>query len=192
MPELGDETKPKVPTKTDDRLRKRLREALSYAAAVAALAGILLGTFEYFQRKDQVRARHTMDQIEYWDDHGIRAAYRSLSGRVAEVLAIVPDRELAAASDDPELARKLKARVAERVLQYDDAPEQFDDVIYFFSRLSLCIEARVCDGDAAAVFFEDTLDSFLDTFEGEVRNRSERIESYGAAVLSLADRFDKT
>lgn len=191
MSELDRAEQEKVPTKTDDRLRKRIREALSYAAAVAALAGIVLGTLEYQQRKEQWRARQTMDQIDYWDDHGARQAYRSLAGHVGNIVAQVPPNEIAAARTSEELAEKLRARVVELVLRNDGAEESFNDVVYFFSRLSLCIEAEVCNDESAQVFFKDTIDSFLDTFRGEIERRAVFTTGFGAAVVSLADRFEQ-
>lgn len=191
MPKVEDEEETEVPSSTDDRMQNRIREALSYTAAVAALAGIGLGIFEYLQRKDLARARQTMQQIEFWDEQaGPRESYRLLSRNVASVFASVPDAELAAARRDPDGdGVQLREKIVEIVFREDGMDDAFDDVVYFFSRLSLCVEARLCDETAAKVFFEDTLTSFLDTFEVEIARQAKSAAGFGEAVLCLELRF---
>lgn len=191
MPRVDDDEEIEVPSSTDDRMQKRIREALSYTAAVAALAGIGLGIFEYLQRKDLARARQTMQQIEFWDEPaGPRESYRLLSRKVASVFASVPDAEITAARLDPDGdGVQLREKIVEIVFREEGMEDAFDDVVYFFSRLSLCVEARLCDETASEVFFEDTLISFLDTFEVEIARQAESAAGFGAAVLCLEQRF---
>ncbi|MEO1554875.1 MAG: hypothetical protein AAFS01_00470 [Pseudomonadota bacterium] len=191
MPRVEDDEEIEVPSSTDDRMQKRIREALSYTAALAALAGIGLGIFEYLQRKDLARARQTMQQIEFWDEQaGPRESYRMLSRKVASVFASVPDSEVAAARLDPEgIGVQLREKIVEIVFREDGMEDAFDDVVYFFSRLSLCVEAQLCDETASKVFFEDTLVSFLDTFEVEIARQAESATGFGKAVLCLEQRF---
>lgn len=193
MSELNNSSPPEVPMKTDDRLRKRVREVLSYMAAFAALCGIGLGILEYYQRKALTRSNNTMEQIAYWDSAGARDAYRALSNEVAAILPNVSDSELAAAAENPKIMEKLRKNLVSGVYAANaKAPEHVDNVVYFFSRLGLCIKAKLCDAKAADIFFEDTLTAFLDVFRNELKRRAEIVQGYDEAVLELETTFQNT
>lgn len=180
---------PQVPTRTDDRLRKRVREVLSYFAAFAAICGVVLGILEYQQRQDLNRASNTMAQIEYWDGSGPREAYHALNTEVVAFFARVGERQVAEARTDLGKADNLRRETLRAVMAMPEASRQLEDVVYFFSRLSLCIEAQLCDRATAKVFFEDTLISFLSIFEPQIHTWADDRPGYGAAVLQLRDDF---
>ena len=179
---------PKVPTETDNRLRTRVREVLSYFAAAAALCGVILGIMEYTQRKALNRAQNTMSQIEYWDSQGARDAYRALNRDVQTFFEPIRS-QVETARENQRAAENLRRETVKAVLKRDGADRDLEDVVYFFSRLSLCVRAELCDHATARVFFEDTLITFLSIFEDYIRAEETRIPGYGEAVLCLRDRF---
>ncbi len=183
-----------VPGKTDDRLRKRVREALSYFAAFAAVCGVILGIYEYRQRQALTRADNTMSQIEYWESkNGARASYRALN---REILVFfkeeVGEKQVQKAMEDARRAANLRRETLKYIMAKDSAPDHFDNVVYFFSRLSLCVESKLCDEYASKIFFEDTLLSFLSIFGPAIVAEAEARPGYGEAVFDLKDKFEKT
>ena len=155
--------------KTDDRLRDRLKEYLGLAAATAAAIGIVLGIYEYRQREDLARARYTMEQIDIWETRGARAAYQELSQGAARIMAATSPQEVQQILEKPELLRRARNRIGQRLMKSPEDAAKVEEVVYFFTRLSLCIEAGLCEEEIAAVFFDDTLGSFMDLFRDALR-----------------------
>ena len=151
--------------KTSHRLRDRIKRALTFSATFAALGGIILGVFEYHQRGRMVQARETMQQIDVWDrENGARDAYRALARDVALKRATITDEERELASQDADYRKNLSLSVTREILALPENTERLETVVYFFNRLSLCVQADLCDVKSAQVFFDDTLISFLDVF----------------------------
>lgn len=172
------------------RLSRWMRKFLGAGAGIIAAAGILLGVWEYKQRGDLAQARETMAMIDIWDQRGARTAYRALS-RGLETLI---ETDVSAADKQAALTnrlayRNLRANVSRSVLARPEQQQNFEDVVYYFTRLSLCIEAGLCDAHVAKVFFGDTLDSFLAAFLPGVSEREHLIPGFGQPLRDLQRSF---
>jgi hypothetical protein len=168
--------------------KSRLMTGMEVAAILGGLVTVAVGYFEYREAQSVEKARRTMEQIAYWENGGARTAYRSLSRAAEEVFAGIPNDQLAKAKADEtgKLSENLRRNIAARVLVSDQhAQDDIDEVVYFFSRLGLCIEAKICDRCSANVFFGDTLTSFLEIFRVAIEARSEMVPGYGAAMLEM-------
>mgnify|MGYP000194573399 CR=1 FL=1 len=95
------------------------------------------------------------------------------------------DADMAAAAKDPALARVVSDKVAAIVLRAEENADAFGEVVYFFNRLGLCVEAALCSRKTAEIFFEDSLDSFLEVFGGRIDRLRETRPRYGEAMLNL-------
>lgn len=169
----------------------RLMTFLGGAAGIVAAAGVVLGVYEYRQRNEASQARETLNMIEVWDTQGAHVAYRGLSARVQDLLNQVPGDQLSQVQDDRTAYQKLRENIARRALSDAEQQAQFEDVVYFFTRLGLCIDARLCSEEVAAIFYKDTLGSFIEVFEPAIRAMQKRSDSFGATVIDLNGRFKR-
>lgn len=160
-------------------------EALGGFLSVVGVLAALFGIFEYKQRVEASKASETLALIDVWETRGAREAFDRLSGEIAAGFADVPAADMAAAAKDPAVARVVSDKVATIVLREEKNADAFGEVVYFFNRLGLCVEAALCSRKTAEIFFEDSLDSFLDVFGGRIERLRESQPRYGEAMLDL-------
>lgn len=179
---------------SDERLQKRSERDViktfgSLIAACIAAGGIVLGGLEYKQRNEMIQARETLEMVDVWDQDGAREAYRSLASAVVSGLDGISSTDLATANESRAAYNNLRRSLSREILQDPDNAKDFDDVVYFFTRLSLCVEAELCDVTSANVFFRDTLNSFLDVFRTHITTQQESAPGYGQALFDLQSAF---
>lgn len=157
------------------------------AAAIGVLALLIGGSFavlEYLDRQRAARAAETLDMIEIWETRGAQDAYLVLSAALAKRLEALSDEEL-----DPARTAVLQSNLARRVFA-ETGLEPYEAVDRYFTRLALCIEAKLCDEAVARTFFDDTVRSFVQWFASErVRRREGFFPSHGLEVEALAKQF---
>lgn len=170
----------------------RLRSIVQVLGGLATAIGVVLGVLEYRNQGQAARAAETLDLIDYWEVQGARQAYAELTSIVLNQRSQLTEAEAAALSgDDREARRRVVELVAARVMRQDGSEENFDTVVYYFTRLALCIEADLCNQDTARVFFTDTLETFVSNFRYEFSTRRDpdtlnfRDSNYADAVLQL-------
>lgn len=140
--------------------------------AVAVILGAAWALFEYTDRTEATRAQATLDLLDVWETRGYLAAYQSLDHRFQTVLATVPAADVDAARNDPEIAAVLYDKITARVLTDSTAQTEFDDLVYFFQRMHICVQAKLCSQSATNSFFDTTLDSFARTFAAPLAARA--------------------
>lgn len=160
-------------------------DALGGFFSVLGVLAALFGIYEYKQRVEASKASETLAMIDVWETRGARAAYERLSNEIAAGFAEVPAADMAAAANDPALARVVSNKVAAIVLRKQENADAFGEVVYFFNRLGLCVEASLCSQKTAEVFFQDTLDTFVDVFGGQISQMQESRPRYAEAMLEL-------
>ncbi|QJF51849.1 DUF4760 domain-containing protein [Roseobacter ponti] len=167
-----------------------LRRFLGTGAGIATAAGVVLGVWEYRQRGDLTRARETMDMITVWEQQGARDAYRALSRDLETKIATeLSEADVLAADQSRRAQRNLYANISRSVLATGDQKQNFEDVVYFFSRLSLCIDAGLCDDRISKVFFGDTFHSFVLVFSTQISAREQVIAGFDDALVNLERTF---
>jgi len=162
-------------------------DALGGFFSVLGVLAALFGIYEYKQRVEASKASETLALIDVWETRGARQAYEKLSNEIASGFAEVPAADMAAAADDPALARVVSNKVAAIVLRKEENADAFGEVVYFFNRLGLCVEASLCSQKTAEVFFQDTLDTFIDVFGDQISQMRESRPRYAEAMLELHD-----
>lgn len=160
-------------------------DALGGFFSVLGVLAALFGIYEYKQRVEASKASETLAMIDVWETRGARGAYEKLSNAIASGFADVPAADMSAAANDPVLARTVSDKVASIVLRDEENAAAFGDVVYFFNRLGLCVEASLCSQKTAEVFFQDTLDTFIDVFGDQINQMRESRPRYGEAMLEL-------
>ncbi|CUH76276.1 hypothetical protein SAMN04488093_10115 [Tropicibacter naphthalenivorans] len=155
----------------------------SLAGVVALIVGGLFGAYEYADRKEMQRATETMAMIEIWETRGAQQAYLDLSRALEKHLSDTPAED----RNDPDNALTLRDNIARRAMR--DHPGAYDKVVYFFSRLSLCVQASLCSEPVARTFFGDSLHSFKSWFEDEKARRRQWTPAHGRELDVLSVRF---
>lgn len=153
-------------------------------AVIAAIAGGAFAIFEYNDRKQTARAAETLRMIEIWEERGAQEAYFALAGALETMLLELPPEE----RNNPANAERLRTNLPRRAIR-SAPPGSYDEVVYYFTRLSLCIEASLCSAKVAATFFDDSLAGFLDWFSGEIDRRREVTPDHGSELDALSALF---
>lgn len=138
---------------------------LAVVGAALAVGGIIWGVHEFRGKLEADRARETLNLLEVWETQGYLNNYRSLEKRIQEVLQQVPSQDITAAEKDSRMLSKLYEKVSNSVLGESGAQEEFEDLVYFFERLQICVDANLCSPKATNLFFEDTMASFALVFD---------------------------
>ena len=176
----------------DGTVSKRLKRLLNTGISFAAVFTILLGVMEYRQRGHLAQAKETMKMIDVWEQRGARRAFRNLSAALEEMIKTsVSDEDRNAARTDRQAYNRLRENVSRAVLSEPEQLANFEEVVYFFTRLSLCIEAELCDVAAAKTFFGDTLVSFMLVFRPSITERNKAYGDTGAPLITLQSKFGR-
>lgn len=157
--------------------------------AVTAL-GVLFGVFEYVQSLEAGRAEKTLNLIDRWTEEGYRADFLSLRDRFVTVERSIPEADRQAVKESAELMDRMERNVAAAVLKTTEAQAEFDNVIYYFDLLGLCVEANLCSEHTAEVFFKETLQNFSNVFAPEITARRVAFPGFAEGIDILLDSFD--
>lgn len=156
----------------------------SLAGVIALIVGGLFGAYEYADRKEMQRAVETMEMIEIWETRGAQQAYQDLSLTLEHLLSDVPTED----RNDPDNALTLRANLVRRAMRKH--PDAYNKVVYFFTRLSLCVQASLCSEIVSQTFFGDSLESFQTWFAEEKEQRREWTPAHGRELDVLSALFD--
>lgn len=171
---------------------KRMKPIIRRGISLVTAIGVFLGVMEYRQRGHMAQAQQTMAMIDVWELRGARKAFRELSWELEKMIeASVSDADREAAREDSRSRNRLRMNLSRRVLADDAQSKNFEEVVYFFTRLSLCIEAELCDADAAKTFFGDTLDSFMLIFRLSIAERRMTHVNFGVPLIDLQSKFGR-
>ncbi|MEM9970713.1 MAG: hypothetical protein AAF762_06400 [Pseudomonadota bacterium] len=157
-------------------------------AVFAGFAGLTLAYFELALRREAAQAEATLALLDVWEGAPQGStryldAFRALDALVAARLSEVPQADLDAARVDETMRAALYARATQEVMADPEAQRAFEEVVYFFQRLAICVEADLCDRRATLAFFEGPMRSFSLTFAAPIAERR-------AAVADFADGLD--
>ncbi|MHA7876352.1 hypothetical protein [Roseivivax sp.] len=160
-------------------------------AVLGGIAGLIVAYFELAQRRDAAQAEATLALLDVWEganNGGTRYldAFRLLDNRVAARLDEVPRADLEAARADETMRAALYARATRELMADHEVQRAFEDVVYFFQRLAICVETDLCDRRATLAFFEGPMRSFRLTFAAPISERRET-EAEFADGLDLID-----
>lgn len=156
---------------------------------LSVIIGAVWAMFEYTQRVEASKARETMALIEIWEIRGAKDAYISLSREVASELPSLMAQAKQSSLPKDQARKIVYSKVSIRVLQKAENVAHVEMVIYFFNRVSLCIQANLCSAKIARVFFADTLDDFMDYFADDIRKQRKSHPGYGIELEKLSELF---
>ncbi|WP_417740618.1 hypothetical protein [Rosistilla oblonga] len=141
-----------------------IQGVLAVVGAVLAIGGIFWGVIEFRGKLEADRARETLELLDVWETRGYLESYRALDDRIQGVLKDVPQADIEAAAQNPSILETLYQKASEQVLADPRAQKDFEDVVYFFERMHICVDAKLCAQEATARFFADTVTTFGQVF----------------------------
>ncbi|MCW1934515.1 hypothetical protein [Pararhodobacter zhoushanensis] len=153
--------------------------------ALLGAVGVILAVVQYFAAQEAERASHTLSLIDIWETRHYRDDFVALRESAMAFMASVPEEEQREARENETARANLWAQMRRHVFSVEDAERRFDRVVSFFSRLGLCIEARLCSRETALLFFDDSVSGFVSFFGPEIEGRQDAMQSYGSGMMLL-------
>jgi len=163
--------------------------------AIATAGSLALATIEYTRQGRAERAAETIRMVDRWEhpETGALQAYQSLRDRFMTTISnLDPDQALAISKQEVGARSDAINVLASRVVRQPGAEREFESVVYFFNRLSLCVDAELCDAKTSAIFFEDTLNTFIANFKGQIKERQVIDPHFAMATTRLSSIFRET
>lgn len=167
-------------------LLEALNHVFSIVGVIALMAGGAFGAYEYLDRKETERAAETLRMIEVWETRAVEESYLRLSRGIEALLADTPAEQ----RQIRERIDTLRDNIVRRVMSNSEAGD-YDKVVLFFTRLSLCIEADLCSGPVAKIFFADTVADFRAWFADEIERRRVLTPDHARELDRLHQRFQE-
>lgn len=155
---------------------------------VALLFGALFSAYQYMVAREETRISRTLDLVETWERDEYQTAQRALRDRLAALNAkygeLVTDK-----STEKEIAvyqsRLGLEALAEGggTMALGEFNGHFDRLVYFFNRLSACVNGNLCSRPVADDFFRDFAVSFWRYFSAHFEAERKRGQpTYGVAI----------
>ncbi|TBY13529.1 DUF4760 domain-containing protein [Rhizobium laguerreae] len=153
---------------------------------VSAIGGIFWAVFEYIEKKEMDRTKYTLTLIETWETQGYRQAYGELRQFYSTFLETIPVGDKRRADTGGHAMDNLLQSLNRQIAQEPARQEQVREVVYFFNRLALCVNASLCSKETTAVFFNDTVQSFLEVYGAYIDNNKETLPGRGVTLVELS------
>jgi hypothetical protein len=142
---------------------------VAVVGATLAIGGILWGVIEFRGKLESDRARETLALLDVWETRGYLDSYRSLDDQIQDVLDGVPQADIEAAAHSPRILETLYQKASGQVLLNSQAREDFENLVYFFERMHICVDAKLCSREATVRFFGDTVTTFGQVFRSQLQ-----------------------
>lgn len=162
-----------------------LKDLFTIVGVVLAVGTGISGLYQYMNKLEADRAEETLKMIDSWETRGYREDFNALRVEVVAFLDAVPDAEMRTAQQSAKASENLKGKLYRDVVGSASARKRFDNIVYYFNRLGLCIEARLCSKRTARIFFDDTLENFLSVFQSLIEKEREATPGYAEGLIVL-------
>jgi hypothetical protein len=159
-----------------------------FTLRILLCVGAVFSAVQFLQARQDKRVERTLALVELWERDDYQEAQRVLKRRLGEL-----NRQAASLitqDTSPEQLDVIMASIGLKAMTEQggtmplaDFQDQFDRIVYFLSRLSSCVETRLCDRGVADEFFLDYARSFWRFFADYiVRERKAGAENLGVAI----------
>ena len=184
---------PALPRKWRGRWLRRFASLDRMAAPVLkafAVVAVILGGLEYLQRVQASRVEQSLAEVSQWDAGGYRRQYSQVN---ASIWPIYRDQAEFIAALAPAQQSIFYNNIGERITGQDDdfsEPNDLlvDELFYFFDRVALCADQRICDYDVLNAFVGSDISDFWQYFGSYAERR--RLAGYGQYGM-WTERFAK-
>ncbi|MAM10258.1 MAG: hypothetical protein CML23_07290 [Rhizobiaceae bacterium] len=158
---------------------------------MVAVPSFLFGIAQYSWHLEGERARETLEMIDLWEVRGYQDTFSHFTEDVEELLAEIPTDELQMAAQSERAANNIRLKIAEALLSKGENEEHFDKLLFFFNRLGLCVQAKLCSIRTAETFYSGTLNNFVDFFMPYILSKQDSLDGYAEPTLWLEAQFGK-
>lgn len=131
--------------------------ALANVVTILGALGVAFAAYQYFVAQEAARAKETLHMIEIWETRDYDEAFNALRDEVIAFWQTVPEEDLELAKTSSKAQSNLRKAMEHHVFSSANSQYNFDRMVYFFNRLGLCIEARLCSKHTARIFFRSPL-----------------------------------
>ena len=151
---------------------------------VGGAISIIIAYLGYQQRLDEGRARETLALVDVWEERGYRTAFQELATQAQAYMDAMDEDERAQIAADEQSKTIGLSQIGRRIAdgRIDGAPaaSKIDDLVYFFTRLSICVEAGLCSREVSKACFGDTTRTFWRYFAGYAEGKRDYYPSFGS------------
>ena len=182
-----------VPRQWRGRWLRRFMSVDRMAAPILkgfAVVAVLLGGLEYLDRVQASRVEQSLGEVKHWDAGGYRRQYSQINAAIwpvytkqADFIAALP------ATQQAIFYNNIGEGVTGQDNEFADPNDLLvDELFYFFDRVSLCADQRICDYDVLNAFIGSDLADFWRYFGSYAERR--RAAGYGQYGI-WTERFAK-
>ncbi len=173
---------------TDRDWRMLLYAWAGMAVRLAIIFTLGFSVFQYLANQEQKRVEQTMALVELWESKDFQQAQRALKERLAALNAKYDN--LLSATPSPTEEQVFRQRIGIEAMTPEggampvaDFNDNFDRIVYFLNRLSICVEGKLCSRDVADAYFRDYAVSFWSYFAGYIgKQRKAGSANYAQAI----------
>ena len=165
-------------------------DGVANAITIVGALSVVFAVYQYIASQEAGRAKETLNMIEIWETRSYSKSFDRLRDDLLKFWEEVPAQDVELAKTNARAATNLRKAMVSRVLSSEQATEDFDKVVYFFNRLGLCIEAKLCSKRTATVFFDEPFQAFMSNFSPVVSSRRDDLPGYANGLVLLKDVFE--
>ena len=174
-----------------------IKTIVSVLSVGAALIGIVWGYVQFQKRQEAGRTQQSFALVEMWEKRELSERFNDLQRALETRYRELPADQLSALEHMDEKTRILAVgNIGLDVIQSANNRLKLESSIaelnYFFTRMEICIETKICSESVSQAFFGDTVTSLWANLNGYVSDkRSEYQPNYGVKLEALAMRFQR-
>ena len=158
------------------------------AVRLAIIFTLMFSVFQFLANQEQKRVEQTMSLVELWESKDFQQAQRALKERLAALNAKYDN--LLSANPSPTEEQVFRQRIGIEAMTASggdmplaDFSDNFDRVVYFLNRLSICVDGKLCSREVADAYFRDYAVSFWSYFAGYIEQGAQgRFTNFAAAI----------
>jgi len=158
------------------------------AVRLAIIFTLAFSVYQFLANQDQKRVEQTMSLVELWESKDFHEAQRALKERLSALNAKYDN--LLGANPTPTEEQVFRQRIGIEAMTATggtmpiaDFSDNFDRVVYFLNRLSICVEGKLCSREVADAYFHDYAVSFWSYFAGYVEKERKAGSSNFATAI---------
>lgn len=170
----------------DDRRWALYASLITVVGLGTAIAAAGWAIYEYRQEQEARRIEYTLSVIDSWEEHGYRLAYGKLRRAHAAFIDGISAAELELAAQSDTAKANIMRNFTRMVGADPQIAENVREVMYFFNRLALCINAGICTTSTSRHFFDDTVSTFLEAYGPYIEQHRDDFPGSSQTVFDLS------
>lgn len=146
------------------------------------MATAIVAVLEYTGRGEAERAAASLKLVESWEKDGYRGDFEAISAALGEMIAGMSPEEASAVGRSTDEDKALVMVGLGDSYLARRGPKRVDNLFYFFTKLSVCVDAGLCSHRAIDAFFREPMRTFWGYFSGYVDRQRDLIPKFADDV----------